>query len=110
MTDYEVVPHVGVGPVRFGMTREQVRRAMPGPCEPFRKGPFAQQETDAFQGSAFQVFYGDAATVEFIELSKGQEVRARYAGLSIFETPADEVVARISQLAPFDPSNPEIGY
>ncbi len=111
MTDYEVVPHVGVGPVRLGMTREQVRRAMPGPCEPFRKGPFAKHETDGFHGSGFQVFYGgDEPTAEYIQLCTGQGLRAIYAGVSVFETPADTVVARISRLAPYDPSDRELGY
>jgi hypothetical protein len=111
MPDYKVIPLVGVGPVRLGMTREQVRRAMPGPCEPFRKGRDDEHETDAFHDSSFQVFYGgEGPTVEFIELSSDPGVRALYGGLSVFETPADEVVARIGRDTAFDPSDPELGY
>lgn len=63
LTVYEIVPHVGVGPVRLGMSRSEVRRVVPGPCEPFRKTADAVQETDAFHNSGFQVFYGGNAPV-----------------------------------------------
>jgi len=111
MPDFTVQPLVGVGPARFGMSRDEVRRAMPEPPRSFRKSPKARHETDAFFQNAFQIFYGgDQPTVEFIELSGGSAVQAFYGDLDVFATPADEVVAFISREAAFDPDGREIPY
>ena len=111
MPDYTVQPFVGVGPVHLGMSRDEVRRAMPEPAKPFRKAPTSQHETDTFHQSAFQVFYGgDVPTVEYIELSGGSVVRAHYRDLDVFTTPANEVVAYISRDSDFDQTDPEIPY
>jgi len=111
MPDYTVQPFVGVGPVRLGMSRKEVRRVMPEQPKPFRKGTAPKYETDAFHEDAFQVFYeGDHPTVEYIELSRGSVVRAVYRDLDVFATPADEVVAHISRDSEFDQSDSEIPY
>lgn len=111
MTSYEVIPHIGVGPVRLGMTREEVRRAMPGPCESFLKGLNARHETDAFHDGGFQVFYGGEGPVaEYIELSRDSGFRAVYRDVDVFETPADSLLAHISGDATSDPEDRESGY
>jgi hypothetical protein len=108
---YEVIPHVGIGPVRLGMSRDEVRRAMPGPCQPFLKAPDASHETDAFHESGFQVFYsGTAPEAEYIELSRDSGFRALYRGVDIFATPADAVVSHVARDAAFDPDDCELGY
>ena len=111
MLDYTIQPLIGVGPVRLGMSRDEVRRVMPEPAKPFRKARTSQHETDAFHQNSFQVFYGgDLPTVEYVELSRGSVVRALYRDLDVFATPADEVVAHIARDSQFDQSDPEIPY
>ena len=111
LTVYEAIPHVGVGPVKLGMTREEVHRVMPGPCESFLKGLNSEHETDAFHDSGFQVFYGgEGPVVEYIELSREAGFRVLYRGVDVFATPADQVVAHVSGDAAFDPTDPELGY
>jgi hypothetical protein len=111
LTVYEAIPHVGVGPVKLGMTREEVHRVMPGPREYFLKGLNPEHETDAFHESGFQVFYGgEMPVVEYIELSRGAGFRVLYRGLDVFATPADQVLAHVSGDAAFDPDDPELGY
>jgi len=93
------------------MSRDDVHRAMPEPPKPFRKGPKARHETDAFFQSSFQVFYGgDQPVVEYIELSRGSAVRAFYRDLDVFATPADELVAFISRDSAFNQKDREIPY
>jgi len=111
MPDYTIQPFVGVGPIRLGMPRDEVLRAMPEPSEPFRKTSTSRHLTDAFHQNAFQVFYSvERPTVEFIELSRGSVIRALYEGIDVFATPADEVVAHISRGSEFDQSDPEVPY
>jgi hypothetical protein len=93
------------------MARDEVRRAMPGPCTSFLKGPSSRHPTDAFRGTAFQVFYGgESPAVEFIELCRGQRFKAFYRGLSVFDTDADEMVRLVSLDAPFDTCGRESGF
>ncbi len=111
MPDFTLRPFVGVGPIRFGMFRDEVRRALPEPPRSFRKTPKSRHETDALFQNAFQIFYGgDPPVVELIELSRGSAVRAFYRDLDVFATPADEVVAFISQDAAYDAKDREIPY
>ena len=108
---YEATPRVGVGPVKLGMTREEVRRVMPGPCDSFLKGLNPEHETDAFHDRGFQVFYGgEGPVVEYIELSRESGFRVLYRGLDVFATPADQVLAHVSGDAAIDPNDPELGY
>ena len=109
--DFEVVPLVGVGPVRLGMTRDEARAAIGVAVTPFAKVPDAVWRTDAFHGAAFQVFYsGDRPIVDFIELSAGSGVEAVLSGLTVFATPADEVIAQVSARSPFDANDRELGF
>jgi hypothetical protein len=114
MRKFIIEPFIGVGPVRIGMTRAEVLRAMSGrKSDPFRKGPDAIHETDAFYGSCFQVFYEGAArhpVVDFIELSRGYGLRPFYRDCDVFGTPAAKVVAQISQDCPYDADDPDIPY
>ena len=111
MIVYEVMPHIGVGPVKLGMSREKVRGIMPSPCQAFLKGQNAEHETDAFHDCGFQVCYGGESPVaEFIELSRESGFRVIYRGVDIFATPADQVLAHVSNDAPYDPADPELGY
>ena len=56
MQTFAIEPLVGVGPVRIGMTREQVRHALrsAGATDQRARGP----NTDTFFGAAFQVMFG----------------------------------------------------
>jgi hypothetical protein len=111
LTVYEATPHLGVGPVKLGMTREEVHRVMPSPCESFLKGLNSEHRTDAFHDSGFQVFYGGGGpVVEYIELSGEAGFRVLYRGVDVFATLADQVVAHVSGDAAFDPTDAELGY
>jgi hypothetical protein len=108
---YEVVPHVGIGPVRLGMSRDEVRRIMPGPADSFLKGPYAKIETDGFLECAFQVYYHtNTATVEYVMLARHGGFVAVYRGMNVFDTKAEYLVAHISRNAQYDRTDPELGY
>jgi hypothetical protein len=111
VTQYEVIPHVGVGPVRLGMSREEVRRLMPGEPSCFRTWPYTGPEADTWHDGGFQVHYaGEPPAVAYILLCRGLGVRALYRGLSVFDADAAEVVRLLSREASFDDRDPELGY
>jgi hypothetical protein len=103
MEIYIIEPLVRVGVIRLGMTPDAVRKAMSDEPKPFRKTAHDVHDTDAFHEGALQVFYaGEPPTVEYIELSRVRDLRAVVLDLSIFETPAEELVAQLGRLHDFE--------
>jgi hypothetical protein len=109
MPIYTIQPHQGVGPIQFGMRRAEVRAAMRLLVEKFHKGGEASL-VDAYLDSCLQVFYDQADTVEYIELSGNGSVTAIYNDLDVFASSAEQVVQHIGQHAAFDTSAPELGF
>jgi hypothetical protein len=107
---FEVQPLVGVLPVRLGMLRAEVRKAMTVPPEEYRKAADGRYTADAFHGG-FHVFYeGDEPAVEYIELSRDSGLEAILDGANVFAVPADDLVSQLTRHSPFDPNDPELGY
>lgn len=73
------IPLVGVGDVRFGMTREEVRRIF-GYAKEFKKSPFSKTTTDDF--GFCHVYYDADNKCEAIEIFDGAEVKV--AGKVVF--------------------------
>lgn len=107
---FEIVPLVGVSPVRLGMSRDQVRSAMGVVPEEFQKTASSAYPTDVFH-DGFHVYYaGDEPIAEFIELSRDCGFEAFLDGIDVFGIPADELIVRLAQISAFDQDDPELGY
>lgn len=107
---YEVVPFRGVGPVRLGMSRAESRAAMGQQPDEFRKGPKDGPLVDAYHASSFQVFFDATDRVEFIELSRSQDIEARYEDVPVLALPAAEAIAFMASKAAFNEDDPELGF
>ena len=106
MKTFHVVPHVGVEPVRLGMTRDESRAAMGAQSLPSA----LRSEKDLYYDNAFQVFFDSEDRVEYIELSKNSIFTAFYKGINVHETEGDALVDIVEKDADFDENNPELGY
>ena len=65
---YKIYPYVGVGLIRFGMTREQVREAVQCDASPFSKTLSSKEPADGFDPLGMSVYYkppGLCVAVEF---------------------------------------------
>jgi hypothetical protein len=62
----KIEPFLGVGVIRFGDTRQQVRETLQRPFETFRKN-MGENATDAFDEIGLHVYYDGQDRVEFIE-------------------------------------------
>jgi hypothetical protein len=91
--DFIIEAHRGIGPISFGMTREEVVAVMHrvGGGPPRVRG----KETECFFRNAFQVSFGDAGRADFIEVASSLQAQVLFAGQDIFDSPADELVALI---------------
>ncbi|MBY0457286.1 MAG: hypothetical protein K2V38_08120 [Gemmataceae bacterium] len=79
----KIVPHVGIGKVRLGMSREEAEWLL-----------VAGMQIDS---------RGDPPAVVFVQV--GPRVSAVYREIDVFEEPADEVVAAIVRLEGLDPAH-----
>ena len=80
--------------------------------ETFYKTQHANNRTDAYFGSSFQIFYDEYDKVEFIELSgyKSLDYIIVYNNINIFETKADTIISKISKQTSYDKHDHEIPY
>jgi hypothetical protein len=85
MPEFEITPHVGVGPLKLGMTAAEVRHA--GPVEAVGRG-----REEMVTGLGLNVDY-KADSVAFIQSFPADGVRFTLWGIDVFTTPADELVA-----------------
>lgn len=102
MAIYNVVPHVGIGPLRLGMTQAGVRRAVPeyqvraslrGGCEEFI--PELGLLVD------YSAMFGE---VMFVEVNSLARSIVMLAGCSAFDTKADNLVAAVVREYGLDPA------
>jgi hypothetical protein len=63
-----VEPNIGIGPIKLGMSREDVRKQFNGEYRTYKHGS-SKIYTDTFFDNSFQVSYNEKDTVEYIELS-----------------------------------------
>lgn len=46
--EYQITPYESVGPIKFGMTQQEVQATLNEPYRIFRRGPFAKGDTEAY--------------------------------------------------------------
>lgn len=93
-----ITPRTGVGPLRLGITRSEVRRLITTPCIESMAKSSSTIPVDAFYDACLQVFYDNAEKCEAVELYP--PLRVFCAGVSVFETSYNELRQRICNLDP----------
>lgn len=88
MTVMTIVPHTGVGPLRFGMDRRGVAAAMGASPRTFQRTPFSLDE-DAFH--AMHVAYDEVGLCNAVTLVGGLGLDWIYDGRRLLGAPAIDV-------------------
>ena len=65
--EWRIMPHVGVGPLRFGMNRLEVRALLGANVSTFKKTPWSLTDTDAYNDLGFHLYYDRADRLECVE-------------------------------------------
>jgi hypothetical protein len=94
---WKITSHAGVGPVRFGMTRTQVREAMAVPWDSSRRTP-SSRVADVFRSVGTFAYYTESDFLEAIEFSRLQEVVLE--NLNLTTTPIEQLLRDILLLDP----------
>jgi hypothetical protein len=87
--NFELVPYTGIGPLRFGATRAEVRRTLGVPVEAFQKTPTAAALTDAFDDLGVHVHYDAADRCEAVELG-GPRAAPSFEGKALLRMRREE--------------------
>lgn len=91
--DVELLPHLGAGPLRFGMPRAEVRSTLSGLGFPLSH----ENETlDYFCENSIRTEYTDGSA-SFIEFSGHALVVPRYRGSDVFSVTAEELFDAIAK-------------
>jgi hypothetical protein len=80
---------VGAEPLRFGMTPQQVRKALPGPVRSFRCTPGVEVPSDQFVAVGVIVNYRAPGVVDSIEFSR--PANPIFRGVALFSQTLDQV-------------------
>ncbi|MCO6047857.1 hypothetical protein NG895_28460 [Aeoliella sp. ICT_H6.2] len=92
---FDIVPHIGIGPVHLGMTPDAVEAAVgsvPGALPRLAKG----RKTHCYFKAALQVSFGESGLVNFIGVSGTPLLECRYEDRDVFDLPAPELFALIA--------------
>lgn len=108
MLQFEMKPHVGVGPIQFGQSRQSVRATMAELGETITES--GDDSRDGYFDYCFQVHYDESGNVEFIETASSDAFQVTFHGEVLHEMEAGAAVEFVSQFADFDAEEPEIPY
>jgi hypothetical protein len=95
-THWEVSPFVGAGPFRFGMNRGQVRALVRAARVSFKKGPHAQNETDAYPEIGVHFYYDELDQLECLELVEPIDVC--FNGITLIGNTLGNLLPRLAEL------------
>jgi len=94
--DFEIAPLAAAGPVRFGMTAEETRRALGKPSSTFKKASSAAFPADAFDEQGVHVYYKASGVCEAVEF--GPPARPTLGGEALLGRPFRDVELLLRRL------------
>lgn len=92
----QITPYKGIGPVRFGMSRTDVRAALVVPLHEFKRTPKAAMPTDAFPTLGVYVYYKPPGVCAAVEVASPTE--PLLLGKKLIGQPVGEILEWLSSL------------
>src|SRR5215218_7954230 len=92
---FEIVPHIGIGPVRLGMSQAEVDAVLaplPGALPAISKS----KEVRCYFQASLQIDFGESGTAQFIGVSSNADLLCLYDGRDVFDLAAPELFALIA--------------
>lgn len=93
MHEFEIEPHIGIGPVRLGASRSAVEEALASIGFPLENTHGA---IDYFCEAAIQVEFDDQQRADFIGFSCHEAYSVFHLGVNVFDTPAQDLFALLA--------------
>ncbi len=102
MRRFEIQPKVGLGPIRFGMTRAEVRAEL--------GAPESEHDEREWYLEDMAVDFDADGRVEFIETAESAHFEVVFMDSNMHAIAANAAVVLLQTVAPYDDSAPELGY
>ena len=74
VSNWQIHPYVGLGALRFGQRRVDVRKQLGDDYSTFQKAPGVDSETDSYDNLGLHLYYDENDCLEFIEAFSPCEV------------------------------------
>jgi hypothetical protein len=103
---FEILPLIGIANLKFDMSREESRISMP---EPFSEQS-DDKNADSYYNYSLQVSFDETGKLEFIEISRDEDIEAIFRGGNVFKIPANDLIEEIRQDFRLDVDDDEFGY
>jgi hypothetical protein len=87
--DYTIYPYEGVGPIRLGMTQQEIRTILGEPEETVKKVPSSEYPLDYYVQLGIQVFYKKPWVCDSIEMVNN--AKPTFQGQSFFDRPYSDL-------------------
>jgi hypothetical protein len=112
MLIFRVIPGLGVGPICFGFSREEVKQTLATePIAVLPRGSEGHEKQAFYYNASFTLEYSDNnSTVEWIGVSRNDQFMVTYKDIDLFGTEAEVLISLISKEASFDKNDPLLGY
>lgn len=118
---FDLIPHIGAGDLKLGMTRKEIRSIFGKPVYSSEKtvteyGDFSMPvpAKDGYFNNELQVTFDDNDKADFIEFSgkDSEHIEVYLSNINIFKTPAPQLIKEISFLSnsEFNKEDNEIPY
>lgn len=101
-------PHIGVGIIKFGMTKDEVRECI----EYYEDNYYRKEHGRNYFKDIFRVEYDDNNKVNFIEVPYIAKsiFLCTYNEIDLFNTKVIDLISSLKKIANYDKSDPELGY
>lgn len=97
MLNYVITSYIGVGELKFGMTRSDIHHLLGTPILS-RKSRYSEEVKDYWEGNALQLTFSDSID-ELIEISLHQRLKeTQFRGIKLFEEPGRKVMNALTKL------------
>ena len=94
MYEFEIQPHAGIGPIRLGAKRKDVRVALTNVGLPLES---SDGSIDYFCEASIQVEFSKASTADFIGVARHESLLVTYKGVNVFDRKAKEIFDLIAE-------------
>jgi hypothetical protein len=94
-SSWEIHPYVGIGILRFGQTRSEVRSLIGNPSKSFKKVPFAENEADAYNSLGFHLYYDTDDRLESVDAWGPSPIC--FDGIKLVDVPVDSLARELAE-------------
>ena len=89
--DYEIIPYVALGDIKFGLLRKEIEQIAGSPTKTFKRNEFAASPTDMYESLGIMIDYDETGRCEAVETWDAVDVKLM--GKSLLSSTYSEILS-----------------